>query len=144
MASTTAYDIFWGTGLVSSVISSYNHPSTLVRLRSNGRRADCRASPAWCINLRSDATMVESAFAFGSRRGDLKGSNGILSTDGSCGLQITLSIWRMASSVSELSLAAPPIEYFCLSWNTLLASYQLVKNSENFFCIRSVNITTMD
>lgn len=100
----------------------------------NSRRADCRASPAWRINLRSDATMVESAFAFGSRKGDLKGSNGIL---------ITLSIWRMASSMSELSLAAPPIEDFRLSWNTLFSSYQLVNNSEN--CLYQIrDITTME
>lgn len=34
VASITAYDIVWGTGLVLPVILSSNHPSTLVRLRS--------------------------------------------------------------------------------------------------------------
>lgn len=107
----------------------------------NSRRADCRASPAWRINLRSDATMVESAFAFGSRKGDLKGSNGILSTNESCSLHI--SIWRMASSMCELSLAAPPIEDCRLSWNALFTSYQLLNNSEN--CLYQIrDITTME
>lgn len=76
--------------------------------------------------------MVESAFTFGGRRGDLKGSDGILSTDRSGGLHITLSIWRMVSSLSELNLAAPPIEDLRLSWNNFFASHQLVKDSENF------------
>lgn len=137
VASTIACDIFWGMGLVTSVISGPNYPANLVRLKSTVEELTMkrlRLGPSTSDSMEQWLYQRFVSVSLREETGRSEASNEILSTNGSCERGLAnhpLYVENGLISSSELSLATPPIKYFPNKIFSLELGYLICEGSVN-------------